>query len=979
MAPDGQGMDHHIATARRFNLLFLFLLAALLPTAVLAQVPTGTIGGRVTDAQDRSIPGVTVTVSSPALQGVRTTVTTVNGDYVFRFLPPGDYTVVFELSGFASQTATRTVGATETVTLNVTLQPAGIAEEVTVTVEGSTFTNTVEVATNLRQELINAMPVARTLASVVNLAPAVHNTGPGGEFTIAGAMSFENVFMVNGVQITDNIRGTAQSLYIEDAIQETTISSSGVSAEYGRFTGGVVNTITRSGGNIFSGSFRTSFRNDNWRTVSPFNESKVDQLVPTYEFTLGGPIARDRTWFFVAGRLQDAKTSRETAFTNIPYVFSEDEQRLEFKGTQSLTPEHRLQVGYIDVRRKQRNAAQGQVMDLESLTNPSYPENLLSVHYSGTLSTNLFFEAQLSARNMTFKDSGGTDTDLIRGTTLSDNQTGAFYWAPLYCAVCGNEERDNTSLLFKGSYLHSTASAGSHNIVFGYDTFNDRRAGDNHQSASDWHIWTTATKIVDGTVYPVVEPGFSTYIINWPILEASRGTNFRVHSLFVNDHWMLNRHFTFNLGLRYDKNAGRDASRNLVANDDAWSPRLGVVWDPAGTGRTTINASFGKYVAAVASGVAEAASPGGVPAILAYFYDGDPINSGNELVPTPDVIERVFDWYNQARPSPFQATIPGIAVRVDDTIRSPHSYDAVLGVSHQISSNAEVRADFVNRTFGNFYAERIDTTTGQAVDEFGNVLDVGVLENTNLLNRRYRALNLQGSYRIGTRLMAGASYTLSRLWGNIEGETIGSGPVTSGVLRYPEYRQLEWAYPEGDLSADQRHRARIWATYDLPWGARLFSTQLGVLQQVESGTPYGASGSVLVDPFVENPGYAVLPFTMGYYFTDRDAYRTEAMKRTDLSITLSRRIGTRSAPEVFAQFHVLNVFNQFDLFNISDGDINTTVLTAIDDPSLEVFNPFAESPIEGVHWRKGSRFGEPVSRFAYTTPRTFRFSVGVRF
>src|SRR5690606_38567647 len=286
---------------------------------------------------------------------------------------------------------------------------------------------------------------------------------------------------------------------------------------------------------------------------------------------------------------------------------------------------------------------------------------------------------------------------------------------------------------------------------------------------------------------------------------------------------------------------------------------------------------------------------------------------------------------------------------------------------------------FVNRTFGNFYAERIDTTTGQAVDEFGNVLDVGVLENTNLLNRRYRALNLQGSYRIGTRLMAGASYTLSRLWGNIEGETIGSGPVTSGVLRYPEYRQLEWAYPEGDLSADQRHRARIWATYDLPWGARLFSTQLGVLQQVESGTPDGASGSVLVGPFVENPGYAVLPVTMGYYFTDRDAYRTEAMKRTDLSITLSRRIGTRSAPEVFAQFHVLNVFNQFDLFNISDGDINTTVLTAIDDPSLEVFNPFAESPIEGVHWRKGSRFGEPVSRFAYTTPRTFRFSVGVRF
>ena len=199
------------------------------------------------------------------------------------------------------------------------------------------------------------------------------------------------------------------------------------------------------------------------------------------------------------------------------------------------------------------------------------------------------------------------------------------------------------------------------------------------------------------------------------------------------------------------------------------------------------------------------------------------------------------------------------------------------------------------------------------------------------------------------------------------------------MLQYPEYRELEWAHPEGDLLADQRHRARLWATYDLPWGRDFVNTQIGVIQQVESGTPYGAAGSVLVDPFVENPGYAVLPFTMNYYFTDRDAFRTETMKRTDLSLRFSRRLGTTRAPELFAQFQVWNLFNQFDLFNISDDDINTTVLTAVDDGSLETFNPFVESPVEGVHWQKGDQFGEATSRFAYTTPRTFRFSVGVRF
>ena len=99
------------------------------------------------------------------------------------------------------------------------------------------------------------------------MAPAVHPSGPSGDFSIAGAMSFESLYLVNGVTVNENLRGQAFNIYIEDAIQETTVATDGVSAEYGRFSGGLVNVITKSGSNLFSGSFRESLFNDNWRAL----------------------------------------------------------------------------------------------------------------------------------------------------------------------------------------------------------------------------------------------------------------------------------------------------------------------------------------------------------------------------------------------------------------------------------------------------------------------------------------------------------------------------------------------------------------------------------------------------------------------------------------------------------------------------------------------------------------------------------------
>jgi Carboxypeptidase regulatory-like domain/TonB dependent receptor/TonB-dependent Receptor Plug Domain len=956
-------------------------LLALLPATLAAQSPTGTLTGRVSDTQGRALVGATVLAESPALQGTQRTTTSQNGDYIFKFLPPGAYTVRFQHPGFAAATLERSVGAGEPVTLHVTLASATVEENVTVTAGATSFLNSVESATSIKQTLLATLPTARSMLSAVNLSPAVHQTGPSNSYSISGAMSFENLFMVNGVAVQDNVRGDPFTLFIEDAIQETTVTSSGVSAEYGRFSGGIVNTLTKSGSNVLSGSFRTSFANDNWRTVSPFKETKVDKTTPTHEATFGGALVQDRLWFFGATRVLKSDVGRETGYTKIPYVRSEDEKRVELKATQALANGQRLQVNYMGIERTVRNSAYpsvASVMDLASLTSPETPQSLVGLHYTGTFGSRLFLEGQYSRRTFTFKKAGGLSRDLVTGTPLQDQQTGAWWGAPNFCGVCADEERNNEELLVKGSYFLSTG-AGSHQVAFGYNSYNDQRLVDNHQSGSDYHVWATGSLFEDGVVYPVIEPGFSTYIIHWPLQAKSKGTNFRTHSVFVNDSWALNTRLSFNLGLRYDRNAGRDASGSLVAKDGAFSPRLGVVWDPTGGGRTSVNASMGRYVSALNNTVASGGSGAGTPSVIAYFYDGAPINVGpGPRVTTEGALGRVFSWYNANRPDPFFIDIPGVATRIQGSLTSPHADEVAVGVSQRLGARTSVRVDVVDRTFADFYSRRVDTNTGQVFDEFGQAYDLKLIENTNDLSRHYRGMNLQANYN-GSNLAFGGNYTLSRLSGNVDGEDVATGPLSNSLAMYPEYRQQAWTLPDGDLAADQRHRARLWTTYLLPWGRDVANVSFGVIQSVQSGTPYGAVGAVEVSRFVSNPGYATPPNTNTYYFTARDAFRTETSYRTDLAVNLDRRIGGTRGPHVFAQFQVANVLNQFQLFRNTAGEINTTALSRVDTNTLTRFNPFTTTPVEGVNWRKGDKFGQAVSRNAYTLPRTFSFSVGVTF
>ena len=267
------------------------LVAVLAADRAAAQSTTATISGRVVDGQGRTAPGVTITAESSALQGTQRVVTSENGDFIVTPLPPGLYTVSFELNGFATERRAVSLAPTQLVRVDVELGPASVETRVDVTARSvDVLTQTTQVASNYRQDLIAMLPATRDITTTLLLAPGVHPTGPGGNFSISGSMTFESLYMVNGVTATENIRGQVQqNLMIEDAIQETTIATAGIAAEFGRFDGGVVNVVTKSGGNCTVDPFATpsttttgEHRSPNvTATCSPMTRSSTMSCRPT--------------------------------------------------------------------------------------------------------------------------------------------------------------------------------------------------------------------------------------------------------------------------------------------------------------------------------------------------------------------------------------------------------------------------------------------------------------------------------------------------------------------------------------------------------------------------------------------------------------------------------------------------------------------------------------------------------------------------
>ena len=993
-------------------------LLAILPLQLLAQGTTGGLTGATT-TDGKSLPGVSVTVASASLQGTRTTVTGDGGAYSFPSLPPGEYTVTFDLSGMQTVQNRVLINVAQTSRADANMRVASMSEAVTVTA-ASPIVETPTVAANLKFDQVNELPMNRTIDSITLLSPGVTEAGPNNQITISGSHSFDSLFMVDGVIVNDNLRGQPNPLYIEDAIQETTILTGGVSAEFGRFTGGVVSTITKSGGNEFSGSLRDSLTNPNWSSKTDFANQvdPLDDINSQYEGTLGGRIIRDRLWFFGAGRYLKKDETRQTTFTNIPYPFSDKDRRYEAKLTAQITPKHSLIGTYTDEHDKAINTVVGRtsrVMDLRGLAPYDQPRSLLSINYNGVLAQNLLLEGQFSRMRDRFTQ-GAETRDLIQGTLLLDTSSGNRMWSSSFCgSPCPAKQRNNKEYLAKGSYFLSTNATGNHSLVGGYDDFHQLRNENNFQSGSDLRIHGVILCNVGGiaVVCDDIPPGTPLTSTNIyfgsdtssgqieydPVPALSKTSDFAVRSLFFNDKWDLNTHWSFNVGVRYDKAYGRDQAGHKTVDDSAVSPRLAMNLDPKGNGKHRFSVTYGRYVSKVDQGPGDFTSTAGRYASYYWDYTGPLINAPgtpvSQLLPTDQVIRRIFDWFaTQGGTSNVglatEVSIPGTTTRFDRTLRAPHMDEWTLGYGLSVGSRGYVRADFIHRDWADFYSIRRTIATGKAVDPNGGTFDQGVIENASSgLSRRYEAIQVQANSRLSKALQVGGNYTFSRLRGNVEGESASGATGFTSPLSYPEYVGFAQNNPVGYLGADMRHRGNVWAQYDLtiPLGVLNFS----LLEHYHSALSYSAVGTPDIRQGttngpaagVVNPGYQTPPTNVSYYFSKRGAFRVDNISATDLGINwyLPQFGGVRP----FIETDLLNLFNQQ---GIEDPDfVDQTVLVRRQATCLQsgssarcvAFNPRTQTPVEGVNYRFGANFGKPTSKDAYQLPRTYRFSVGLKF
>jgi Carboxypeptidase regulatory-like domain/TonB dependent receptor len=1008
----------------RIRLAVALLLFSFAGVLLAQSIPTATLSGRVS-AEGAAIPGVTVSLTSPNLQGTRTGETTSTGDYLVPLLPPGEYTVTYELAGMQPVTRKVTLTAARTERLDVELRPAAMSEAITVTAETpvTAAVESTQVSTNFKQELIEQLPVGRTINAVTLLAPGANSNGPGGNIIISGAMSFDSVYLVNGAIVNENLRGQPHQLFIEDAIQETTVMTGGITAEYGHFTGGVVSTITKSGGNELSGSLRTSLSNESWAARTPLTVDQDDRTNLIHEGTLGGPILRDRLWFFGAGRYAETEDIRQTEpglartgdqdangnpipvgtpLTPFTYPHGTEQLRLEGKLTASITNAHTLVASYLDNDETETNQTGQVIMDLDSLVKERRtPHTFLVANYNGALSNNFFVEGQYSRKDFKFVGSGSPYFDIIKGTLITDRARETRYWSPTFRATPAGEERDIRVYTAKATYFLPTRALGSHDIRAGYEDFNEVRAVNNYQNGSDYRISVPNTIVRGDQIFPRMPGGASGTLtrISWlPIFVLSDGSDYTTRSLYVNDRWTLNNHLSFNLGARYDKNDAISGDGSMqIANDSAFSPRLGAHYDLFANGRLVFNATYGHYVGRLAEGAANDADPAGRNASLQWNYRGPNINNDvnaptSQLIPTDQAIKMVMDWFfanggTGMRPFRTTPSVPGVESILDvDGLESPMVREYTVGTAGLLGTRGHVRADFVWRDWENFYTSFRDVSTGKVTDpRTSTQYDLSIIRsNSDVYDRLYSGIQTQFDYRILGRFRVGATYTWSRLTGNVTGEDSGTGPLVGVAAEYPEYRRESWNYPTGYLTGDQRHRARAWVSYDHPTPFGDFN--IALLEQFDSGTRSSLDMSIDPRPFVTNPGYLTPPATVDYFVGGRGAIKHEDITRTDLAINYNLRLG---GVQLFVQPEVLNLFNErgvesFDEEILSAVDCppqtgNTNLAAPCPARGLQAFNPFTEEPVEGTHYIKGPNFGKPTQESDYQTPRTYRLSVGVRF
>ena len=965
---------------RRTLLLVPALLLAF-SAAVFAQgEQAGALRGRLATSDGVALPGATVTVASPSLQGGRSTVSDVNGVYSIPGLPPGDYTVRFEMTGLGATERHVSVPLGSPLVLDGVLSPEKVTEVVNVTAPALAPVAVPAGAFNLRTDATRLLPVGRTPFFLAELTPGLTDNTPNqNQVTIGGGLAYDNVFLIDGVDVNDNVFGQPNGLFIEEGIQEVQVLTSGISAEYGRFGGGIVNIITRSGGNLFSGAFRTNLTNASWSAETPLEKargtSRASKLSPVYEGIAGGPIAKDRLWFFGGLRAERTTTANLLPQTSVAYAGRNNNRRYEAKLTGTLAPGQTLQGTYVDSRTEQYAVSHPNSIDPRALTTPVTANRLGVATWRGVIANRAFATAQYSQKYWQVRDNGGTSSDIIDSPFLTRGTTAGVpanleYSSPYFDST-DPDGRNNRQATATIAYLLGTRGLGSHELKSGVEYFVSTRKTGNSQTSTGY-IFQTDYKLdaagkpaldANGRIIPVFTTGTSRLATWMP----SRGAAIDVTttSLFATDRWIVGKRVTLDLGVRYEHVATAAELQSQAVSANTFMPRLAATYALTADGKTVASATYGHYAGTYNDVQFSRNSAAGNADRITGSYTG-PSGEGLSFAPA-------FDPSNYTT---IAGTFPTANVFFDGELTSPTTRETTLSIGREFGARLWARGRYVHRRATNFVEDYITIAEGKTSVIRNNVnfgtFDNAVYRNSSLARREYDAVDLQSGWQAANALTIAGQWTVQlRNHGNFEGEAANNPAIPSVIGDNPEMF-VERNFPMGRLDDFQRSKVRLWASYNLGLG-RAGRLDIAPMYRYNSGRTFSYTTTVAMTPqqIANDPGYARRPTAQTLFFGERGAGSFAGYALVDLATTWSVPVWRSLSP--WLKVEVLNALN-----NQKAISWDTTVTANAAGP-----RDANGLPLEYV---KGPNFGTQTRTTDYPRPRpgidggrTYLMAFGVRF
>ncbi|HSE39377.1 MAG TPA: TonB-dependent receptor [Acidobacteriota bacterium] len=861
---------------KKFLFTLLALSILLCQELLLAQgigITTGTLAGEAVDESGRPLPGVII--SAYGVEGTKTTSTDVKGKYIFPYLTPGNYDVRAELQGYTplEQNDIR-VGLRQRLELSFKMKES-VHEEVTVTNE----TPLVDLAssttvTNISDQLIERIPIGRSLADVVYMAPGVVNTGIGGaNFSISGASGWENTYIVDGVNVTSPGFGGLGSLsrfhgfqgdsfLRTEMIKEVQVITAGFEAEYGEAQGGVINVITKAGNNNFHGQGYLYTSPQNAGTLLERGDYDLDSGIE-----IGGPILKNKLFFYTAYNLTRSKT---TIFLNPKYpgysvlpVMSNNSDASTYttKITSNLTDNHSLEFSASGGPTHLPLSIHAD-WQIDTAVDPRMAQsdwyfgtNSQRLRWNGVLNPNMFLEAQVAR---TFNEFEITPTSISKDIPRITDWTAGEN--PLDIGGFGGDfSNKSTNMQYSAKFTNLWKN---HQFRYGlqfediwYSDFNIRTGG--------------PFTFPDGTI---ANHGYRVnvllndqeeryYVVDAAIGRIETNTKSKYLNWFAQDSWSITPDLNLTLGVRWERQKLREVNEDFeFAFNNNWAPRIGATYDYLKNDNSKLFFHYGRFFERL---------PNFAAANLTTWNSKVAAYSDAELT-------HYLPGFDGSRHSALFSgrAISGVEGHGEYdspfVTRAGYSNEWSGGIEQEVKPGFSLGANFVFRNLGrvvetirlNQDSPCITLADGYCIQPAMTIKDwmnnspfTGLLTNVDghipgvpELTRKYKALVITAEKRLSNRSQLTASYRYAQLTGNYTGQD------RTGAADFATSDFTQFNYAEGPLPDDIRHMVKLFGSYQVN-----DNLNTGVSFYFETGRPITSRREIIFGPLGAADSFPITP------------------------------------------------------------------------------------------------------------------------